>query len=454
MMSTQYAFAFDSRYCSGCKACQVACKDKNDLPVGVLWRRVMEVNSGDWSWQGQAWTQSVFAYYLSIACNHYIHPKCAGVCPANAYSVRPDGIVILDPAKYMGCHYCNWACPYGAPQYNQEAGKMTKCDLCADAIDTGLPPACVAACPLRVLELAGSAEQPGKITPQVVYPLPAYSRTEPRFYITPHPAVEKMGAQARIANREEYLPRERESARKEISLVTFTLLVQAAAGTAIYTALLGLTGLTFPLFLSIGVLLGLAGFASLFHLGTPGNAWRSLNHLKKSWLSREILFFGLFGASCALAAGLHWLEISSRFVWLAAVVSAGLVYCMRRVYRLPSVPAWNGRRADLEFLLSTITLGAVGFLVAGVPGPLPVWIKIAVIAALTGELALVLTSQLSRIDRLSRASFILVGIVLAGADTFIPSLSDPHLSAMVALSVLYSEAIGRWQFYTRRQPNL
>ncbi len=119
-MTAQYAFHFDSRFCSGCKACQAACKDKNNLPPGVLWRRVLEVSGGEWQQEGAAWNNSVFAYNLSISCNHCIHPKCAGICPTAAYLVHEDGIVILDESKCMGCGYCSWGCPYDAPQYNPE----------------------------------------------------------------------------------------------------------------------------------------------------------------------------------------------------------------------------------------------------------------------------------------------------------------------------------------------
>ncbi len=98
-----YAFLLDVSACTGCKACQVACKDKNQLPLGVLWRRVYEVSGGGWKQEGEAWTNTVFAYNLSLSCNHCEHPKCAGVCPTDAYVVRDDGIVVLDSSKCMGC---------------------------------------------------------------------------------------------------------------------------------------------------------------------------------------------------------------------------------------------------------------------------------------------------------------------------------------------------------------
>jgi anaerobic dimethyl sulfoxide reductase subunit B (iron-sulfur subunit) len=155
-----YAFTFDAAACSGCKACQVACKDKNDLPLGVNWRRVYEVSGGSWQHIGDAWVTDVFAYNLSIACNHCVHPKCAGVCPTDAYVQRDDGIVYIDESKCIGCGYCSWACPYAVPQYNPELGHMTKCNFCMDNINAGLPPACVAACPLRVLDYIALTPNP------------------------------------------------------------------------------------------------------------------------------------------------------------------------------------------------------------------------------------------------------------------------------------------------------
>src|SRR5574342_592263 len=159
-----YAFYFDAKFCSGCKACQAACKDKNNLPVGVLWRRVIEVSGGTWQKTGAAWTNTVFAYNLSMSCNHCVHPKCAGVCPVEAYHVHENGVVVLDTTKCVGCGYCAWACPYGAPQYNAEAGHMTKCNFCFDNLEQRLPPACVAACPLRVLDYGEMPAAPALAT--------------------------------------------------------------------------------------------------------------------------------------------------------------------------------------------------------------------------------------------------------------------------------------------------
>jgi anaerobic dimethyl sulfoxide reductase subunit B (iron-sulfur subunit) len=105
----------------------------------------------------------------------------------------------------MGCQYCEWACPYGAPQFNEKTGVMTKCDLCYDYLDDGKQPACVSACQMRVLqfgEIEDLRSQPG--TMQVVYPLPPASLTEPSGVLTPHKESQRsLKEPTTIGNREE-----------------------------------------------------------------------------------------------------------------------------------------------------------------------------------------------------------------------------------------------------------
>ncbi|MBN1146263.1 MAG: dimethylsulfoxide reductase subunit B [Anaerolineales bacterium] len=208
-MAKQYAFYFDSSSCSGCKACQAACKDKHALPLGVLWRRVYEVSGGGWTQHGQAWVANVFAYHVSLACNHCERPICLEVCPAGAYTRREDGIVLLDSTRCIGCRYCVWACPYGAPQYDEQRGVATKCTFCVDHIDAGQPPACVAACPMRALDFGERSEleaRYGKL--HEVYPLPAPELTGPALVMTLHQDAARAAHEAaRVGNWEEVASR-------------------------------------------------------------------------------------------------------------------------------------------------------------------------------------------------------------------------------------------------------
>lgn len=201
----QYTFYFDSASCSGCKACQVACKDWNGLETGLLWRRVYEVTGGGWQKKGSAWISSVFSYHLSISCNHCERPICLEVCPSGAISKRPDGIVLIDAQRCTGCQYCSWACPYGAPQFNPDSGRMTKCDFCVERLDAGLQPICVAACPLRSLDFGERSELVSCYGPSAaIFPMPAANLTEPALLITPHQDAARAAQEpAQVANHQE-----------------------------------------------------------------------------------------------------------------------------------------------------------------------------------------------------------------------------------------------------------
>lgn len=465
-----YAFTFDAAFCSGCKACQAACKDKNNLPLGVLWRRVIEVSGGAWLPRGAAWTNTVFAYNLSVACNHCLHPKCAGVCPTGAYEVRADGIVLLDTSKCMGCGYCAWACPYGAPQYNPEAGTMTKCNFCFDDLEQGLPPACVAACPMRVLDYA---EVPDSVTKELrlweappeahPYPLSHDSHTGPRLAIKPH-AVMSTSEERFVANLEEIQPR-KPSSREELPLILFTLLIQIAVGG--FWAMLWMfprvwapmeqetTFLQFLPTLLIGFCLGAATLASLTHLGTKKQAWRALNNWRKSWLSREVLFTGLFGtgwlfttlqlaiwqhsASAAVLWTIEWMAVT-------ATLGLGLIYSMSRVYRLPAVPAWNTWRTNAGFLVSTLLLGQ-SLMTVLLPERSSL-VSGAILALLFLQLLLMRKWLPHDPFHFIRAGLILTAMILSIVALFLPGA---RVSLLIFLTVLAEEGMGRWSFYQAAQ---
>ena len=161
-MTTQYGFYVETQRCIDCFACELACKQWHGIKAGtVTWRKVHEIASGKFP--------SVTRTFLSLSCMHCGDPACAAVCPTGAISKRAeDGIVLVDQAKCIGCHYCFYACPFGIPQYDQD-GKMAKCDFCLDRLQDGKEPACVATCPAGALhsgtleELARLAEQKAAI---------------------------------------------------------------------------------------------------------------------------------------------------------------------------------------------------------------------------------------------------------------------------------------------------
>ena len=104
-------------------------------------------------------------------------------------------------------------------------------------------------------------------------------------------------------------------------------------------------------YLIIGACLGIGGFFSFAHLGAKRNAWRAPFHLKKSWLSREILFVGLFGAG--------WLAgfVLPEMKWVTSLLGVGLIYSMAKVYQLRTMPAWNTWRTMAGFFVTSVLLG-------------------------------------------------------------------------------------------------
>ena len=173
--STQIGFFVDATRCINCKTCEIACKDFHDAATGRRIRKVRSFEGGEFP--------AVFAYNVSMLCNHCEDPACVKGCPAGAYSKRSeDGIVVHDPEKCIGCRYCTWLCPYGAPQYDAREGRVRKCNLCL-----GEPaPVCVAACPMRAIEvgpLTEIASRPDATVALRDLPSPEATRPSVRYRI-------------------------------------------------------------------------------------------------------------------------------------------------------------------------------------------------------------------------------------------------------------------------------
>lgn len=188
-MDKQLGFYVNQQFCAGCKTCQIACKEKNDCELGVRLRRVTEVEGGGFAQVGNLFHPNIFAYWISLSCNHCSDPNCVRSCPTGAMEKNPaDGVVAVDTEKCLGCRYCQWACPYGAPQYSEKLGKMQKCDMCADYRAQGKNPACVDSCIMRAIEW-GPIDELKQKHPDAISDfvgLPDASITRPNIIYTPH----------------------------------------------------------------------------------------------------------------------------------------------------------------------------------------------------------------------------------------------------------------------------
>ncbi len=195
-MSGQLGFHIDASACVGCKACQIACKDKHHLPVGVLWRKVIDYGGGSWKTVNDLMVpDKVFSYFISLSCNHCQDPACIAACPTEAiYKRAEDGLVLVDEDKCIGCRDCKRACPYDAPQFCAQSPEMTKCTLCVDLIALGLNPACVDACPMRAIHFGDMETLRTKFgLVRGIAPLPKEDVTNPSLVLTPHRDAQPCG---------------------------------------------------------------------------------------------------------------------------------------------------------------------------------------------------------------------------------------------------------------------
>ncbi len=161
-------FLCDAERCIECNGCVTACKQEHDIPWGVNRRRVVTINDGV---PGER--------SVSVACMHCSDAPCMAVCPVDCFYRTDDGVVLHDKDLCIGCGYCFYACPFGAPQFPQAGafgmrGKMDKCTFCAggpepngseaefkkygrNRLAEGKLPACAEMCSTKAL-LGGDAD--------------------------------------------------------------------------------------------------------------------------------------------------------------------------------------------------------------------------------------------------------------------------------------------------------
>ncbi|MCZ7665148.1 MAG: 4Fe-4S dicluster domain-containing protein [Thermoleophilia bacterium] len=176
------AILFDASRCIGCKGCQVSCKRWNMLPASIgtgTWQDLPEEQRAfTASYQNpsdlRADTMLLVTFNelqgddgsLSLlmgrkSCMHCTDAACVLACPTGAASKQPDGTVRIDHERCIGCRYCNWACPFGIPKWDEAANTSCMCWMCADRTAEGQKPACVSACPTGALDYG---ERPAMLT--------------------------------------------------------------------------------------------------------------------------------------------------------------------------------------------------------------------------------------------------------------------------------------------------
>jgi formate dehydrogenase iron-sulfur subunit len=138
----------DITRCIGCGACKDACRESNGLPEDA---DDTQLSDKRYTIVQERAAASGESRYVRRLCMHCEDPTCASVCPVKAFHKTPEGPVLYDAGRCIGCRYCMMACPYGVPRYEWTSTnpRVRKCILCAPRLREGRPTACAEACPVE-----------------------------------------------------------------------------------------------------------------------------------------------------------------------------------------------------------------------------------------------------------------------------------------------------------------
>jgi phenylacetyl-CoA:acceptor oxidoreductase subunit 1 len=392
----RWGMVIDVNRCVGCQTCTIACKHANDTLPGVQWRKVVDVELGEFP--------SVERFFLVTGCQHCAEPPCVPVCPTGATWQREDGLVIQDYDVCIGCGYCAVACPYQARtiahdqrwyygretkqelavRHEERLGTAQKCTFCKDRVDEGLAnglkpgvdpvatPACAAACISSAIQFGDFNDPKSNVSQLLAGPhfqLNAALGTDPQIkYLYTTPAVP--GREAGAAEQDE--ERLSDPANPLVGPLQ-TLWDWRAAMNWIF----GGTGSGFAAIAWLAALAGvvhadmvpaahaLAGgvmaiglFCVFLKIGRKLRFWRAVARPQTSWMTRELYVAAAFYP--AVLANLLWPA-----AWLSAlagVLAFLFLLCQAKIlHQARGIPAW---RVPLMpwMLLATGLLEGLGLL--------------------------------------------------------------------------------------------
>lgn len=203
----KWVMVVDLAKCSGCGNCTISCSRMHGVPADRQWIRVFRMQD----------SPHTAPYWFPKPCFHCDNPPCTKVCPVGATFKRPDGIVLIDNERCIGCRFCMAACPYSTRSFNwgrpenpagdaaayspetgvpRRIGTVEKCDFCPEMAREGKLPACVSTCDMAAIyfgdqneDAVSSAEETVRFTrlieERAAYRYMAELGTEPRVYYLP-----------------------------------------------------------------------------------------------------------------------------------------------------------------------------------------------------------------------------------------------------------------------------
>ncbi len=491
----QYAFEVDLDICSGCKSCVTACHSLNGLEEQETWRNVGLLHGGN--------SELPVIQHVTTACHHCIEPACLEGCPTLAYEKDPiTGIVRHLDDQCFGCQYCILKCPYDVPKYSASKGIVRKCDMCEQRLASEEAPACVQSCPNSAIKIVIVN------TEQVI----EESETNRFLPGAPEPSYTKPTTNYRTSKPQprNLLPADYYSARRSHShlpLIVMLILTQMSVGALFIDQILlhlfgNHAGSAYTYVQAMHAMaacgLGLLGMnAAIFHLGRPQYAYRAFLGLRTSWMSREIIMFGLFAVAATTYTALSWVADHGWHISLFLQRGAGIfaaatgilsVACSIMIYVDTNRPFWRGSYTTLKFLGTALVLGIpttllISWFAAGLSVDVSVtqlmstygralcsWLIGLTIAKLTYEVlifahlssklhtplrrtAMLMTGELRK-PTLARFAFGFVGgiatpcVLLAGTNSGAGALFICVLTVASFVALLIGEFLERYLFFT------
>jgi formate dehydrogenase iron-sulfur subunit len=166
-VNARKGFFTDTSVCIGCKACEVACTEWNNVPeslhgfTGMSYDNTIDLGADTWrhvAFVEQEVNDGVRWLMSSDVCKHCTHAACLEVCPTGALFRTEFGTVVVQEDICNGCGYCVPACPFGVLDKRETDGRVWKCTLCYDRLKDDKDPACAQACPTHSIQFGDLAE--------------------------------------------------------------------------------------------------------------------------------------------------------------------------------------------------------------------------------------------------------------------------------------------------------
>jgi phenylacetyl-CoA:acceptor oxidoreductase subunit 1 len=395
----------DVNRCVGCQTCTIACKHANDTLPGVQWRKVVDVEMGEFP--------SVERFFLVTGCQHCAEPPCVPVCPTGATWQREDGLVIQDYDVCIGCAYCAVACPYQARtiahdqrwyygretqqevavKHEERLGVAQKCTFCKDRVDEGVArglkpgvdpeatPACAAACISSAIQFGDFNDPESHVSQLLAAPhfqLNADLGTDPQIkylYTTPavpgHPVASGELDEERLSDLANPLVGPQQTLWDWRAAMNW-ICGGVGAGFATIAWLAALRGVVHPdmvasaHFVAAGIMaLGL--FFVFLKIGRKLRFWRAASRPQTSWMTRELYAAVVFFP--AVLANLQW--PSAALSAASGILALAFLYCQARILHMArGIPAWRVPLMPWMLLGTGLLegLGLLALLLAWFPG--------------------------------------------------------------------------------------